>query len=64
MQACLCLHLFVFFRAVSVAYGSSQAKGQIGATAARHIYSHSNGGSEPHLCPTLQLMAMTYSKPN
>ena len=31
------------------AYGSSQARGQIGATAAGLHHSHSNARSEPHL---------------
>ena len=44
---------FRLFRAVPEAYGSSQAKGQIGATALHH--SHSNVGSEPRLGPTPQL---------
>ena len=47
--------LFSLFRAAPAAYGSSQARGQIGA-ASLHP-SHSNTRSEPHLWPTLQLMA-------
>ena len=43
------------FRAM--AYGSSQARGQIGATAASLYHSHSNVGSEPCLQPTPQLTA-------
>ena len=35
----------VFFRAAPVAYGSSQARGQIGAAAASLYHSHSNAGS-------------------
>ena len=46
------------FRAAPVAYGDSQARGQIGALAAGLHHSHSNVGSEPCLRPTLQLMAM------
>ena len=42
-----------FFRATLMAYGCSQARGHIGATAA----SHSNARSEPSLWPTSQLMA-------
>ena len=50
--------LFVyFFRAVYAAYGSSQARGQIGAIAAGLHHSHSNAGSEPRLQPTPQLLA-------
>ena len=40
---------FFFFRAVGVAYESSQAKGCIGAAAASLHHSHSNSGSELHL---------------
>ena len=47
--------LLLLFRAKSMAYGVSQARGQIGATAAG--LRHSNTGSEPHLWPTQQLMA-------
>ena len=49
---------FLLFRAVPVAYGSSQGRGQIGAIAAGLHHSHSNVGSEPHLQPTPQLTAM------
>ena len=44
--------------ATPVAYGDSQARGPIGATAAGLLQSHSNVGSEPPLQPTPQLMAM------
>ena len=47
-----------FFKAAPVATGSSQARGQIGATAAGLLHRHSNARSEPHLQPTPQLMAM------
>jgi len=49
---------FFFFlrRAAPVAYGSSQARGWIGATGLHH--SHSNVGSKPHLWPTPQPRAM------
>ena len=40
------------FRAAPVAYGSSQAKGQIRAVAAGLYHSHSNARSEPPLWPT------------
>ena len=49
---CCCL-----FRAAPVAYGGSQARGQIGAIAAGLHHSHSNAGSQPCLRPTPQLMA-------
>ena len=48
---------FVFFRAVSVAYGGSQARGLFGATAVGLHHSHINARSEPHLQPTPQLTA-------
>ena len=41
--------LFVCFRAASVAYGTSQARGQTKAAAASLHHSHSNVGSEPCL---------------
>ena len=60
MYVCMYLfiYLFIYFRATLLAYGGSQARGQIGATAARLPDTHNNEGSEPHLGPTLQLMAM------
>ena len=51
----LFIYLFLLFVAAPVAYGSSQARGQIGALAAGLQYSHSNVGSKPHLRPTLKL---------
>ena len=50
--------LFALSRAASAAYGGSQARGQIGAVATGLCQSHSNVGSELHLRPTPQLMAM------
>ena len=50
--------LFAISWAASVAYGGSQARGLIRATAAGLPHSHSNARSEPHLQPTPQLMAM------
>ena len=44
-----------FFRATSVAYGGSQARGHIGAAAASLHHSHGNVGSEPRLRPIPQL---------
>ena len=44
------LSFFLFFRPTPTAYGSSQAKGGIESTAAGLHHSHSNIGSEPHLC--------------
>ena len=49
--------VFCFFRAVPPAYGSSQARGQIGAAAAGHRHSDSHTGSKACLQPTPQLMA-------
>ena len=50
---------FVVFlsKAIPTAYGSSQARGRIGATDAGLHHSHSNIRSEPHLRPTPQLAA-------
>ena len=52
------LCFFFFFRTAPAAYGSSQARSQIGAVAAGLHHSHSNAGSKPHLRPTPQLTAM------
>ena len=54
------LFLFVFclFRAVPVAYGGSQARGQIGAVAPGLHHSHGNTASELQLQPTQQLAVM------
>ena len=49
---------FFGFRGVPVAYGSSQARDQIGAADAGLPHSHSNPRSEPCLQPTPQLIAM------
>ena len=46
---------FFLFRAAPMAYGSSQARGRIGAAAAGLHHSHSNTRSKPHLQPTPQL---------
>ena len=45
----------VVFRAALAAYGGSQARGRIGATAAGLCHSHSNSGSKPRLQTTPQL---------
>ena len=50
--------LSCLFRAEPVAYGSSQARGRIGAAAAGLHHNHSNSRPEPHLQPTPQLTAM------
>ena len=51
-----CLFCFVLlFRAIPMAYGSSQARGVIGAVVTGLCHSHSNARSEPHLWPSPQL---------
>ena len=54
----LLLLLFCLFRAALAAYGNSQARGLVGATAASLPYSHSNIGCELRLRPMPQLTAM------
>ena len=49
--------VFCLFRAVSLPYGGSQARGVIEAIAAGLHHSHSNAGSKLSVQPTLQLMA-------
>ena len=48
---------FGIFRALSIAYGGSQARGQIGTVATGLHRSHSNARSELPLWPTPQLTA-------
>ena len=58
------LFFFLFlFRAAPMPYGSSQARGRSGATAADLHHSHSNMGSEPHLQPTPQVTATPDPQP-
>ena len=45
------------FMDTPMAYGGTQARGQIGAVAAGLYHSHSNVGSEPHLRTIPQLTA-------
>ena len=59
----LLLHFFFLFRATSAAYGSSQSRGLIRATAAGLCHSHSQARSEPCLRPTLQLTATLDPQP-
>ena len=40
--------VFLFFRAIPMAYGGSQARGPIGVVAAGLRHSHSNAGSLTH----------------
>ena len=49
---CHFLLSFLLFRAAPVAYGGSQARGPIGATAAGHSHSNSNTGSKPSVSVT------------
>ena len=46
------LFLFCLFRAIPMAYGSSQARGWIGTAAAGLHHSHSNARSKPQLRAT------------
>ena len=48
----------VVFLAITMAYGSSQARGQFGATAAGLHHSQDNSRSMLHLPPIMQLEAM------
>ena len=50
--------------ATPVAYGSSQAKSQIGAALAGLHHSHSNTGSKPHVWPMPKPAATSDPKPN
>ena len=54
---CLFVSSFVFFRAAPAAYGSSQARGLIGAADAGLCQSHNYARSELCLQPTPQLTA-------
>ena len=54
---------FCLFMATPMAYGSSQARGQIRATVAGLHHSHSNTGSEPCLQPVPHLIAMPDPRP-
>ena len=62
---CCCCHccLFCLLRAAPRAYGSSQAKGQIGAAAASLGHSHSKARSKSCLQPTPQLKAARILNP-
>ena len=46
---CFVFVFLPFLGPLPAAYGSSQARGLIGAVAAGLHHSHSNAGSEPHL---------------
>ena len=51
-------HYTFFVCFLFVVYGSSQARGQIGGAVASPHHSPNNTGSQPHLQPTLHLVAM------
>ena len=53
----------LLFGAEPEAYGGSQARGQIGTTAASLCHSHSNAGSKLLLRPVPQLTAMPDPRP-
>ena len=55
--------IFCLFRATTMAYVSSQARGQIGAVATGLHHSHSNARSKLRLRPTPQLTAMPDLQP-
>ena len=56
---------FLFpFMATPAAYGSSQARGPIGAAASGLCHSQSNTRCELYLRPTSQLAAMLDAQPN
>ena len=63
LSFCSFVCLLLLFRAALVVYGGSQARGQMGATAASLHRSHSNAGSEPRLPPTPQLTATPVLNP-
>ena len=50
--------LFAISWATLMAFGGSQARGQIRAVGTGLRHSHSNSGSKPHLQPTPQVIAM------
>ena len=52
-----CIVFFLLFRVAPVAYGGSQARGQIAAVATGLRHRHSNTRSEMHLQPMPWLMA-------
>ena len=55
---CCCCFVFCLFRGIPMAYGSSQARGQIRAIAAGLFHSHSNTDSKLLLRPIQQFTAM------
>ena len=54
---CFVLFCFCLFRATPMAYGGSQARGQIRVVAASLHHSHSNAGSQLSLRSTPQFTA-------
>ena len=53
------LLFFLLVRAALLAYGSSPARDQIGASVVDLRHSHRNAGSEPSLLPTPQLTGLS-----
>ena len=55
----LFIYLFIYFpfRATPAAHGCTRARSRVRAAAAGLHHSHGNAGSEPHLRPTMQLVA-------
>ena len=54
---------YFLFSTAFIAYGSTQARGQIRAAAAGLYHNHSNVGSKPRLRPIPQLMLMPDPQP-
>ena len=61
MDICL---FFLLFRATLAAHEGSQARAQIGATAASLCHIHSNVGTKPRLRPTPQFTGNAGSLPH
>jgi len=64
LEMCRTKFVFFLFRAAPAAYGGSQARGGIGATAAGLLHSHSNIRFELHLQTTPQLTTTPDPSPN
>ena len=60
---CLCTIYLFIFRATPAAYGDSQARGPIGATAATLRHIHNKAGSKLSLLSTPQLKATPNPQP-
>ena len=61
---CVTFPIIAFlFMVAPAAYGRSQARGQMGATAAGLHHNHSNSGSELRVRPTAQLVETADPRP-